>query len=61
VGAIGVMQIMPDTARDPNVNIPDIETIENNVHAGVKYLRFIRNCASGCSRARDPMTTARAL
>ena len=43
MGAIGVMQIMPDTARDPNVNIPDIESIENNIHAGVKYLRFIRS------------------
>jgi membrane-bound lytic murein transglycosylase MltF len=42
-GAIGVMQVLPSTAKDPNVNIPDIETLENNIHAGVKYLRFIRN------------------
>jgi membrane-bound lytic murein transglycosylase MltF len=40
-GAIGIMQLLPSTARDPNVNIPNIEKIENNIHAGVKYLRFI--------------------
>ena len=40
-GAIGVMQMLPSTAKDKNVNIDNIEEIENNVHAGVKYLRFI--------------------
>jgi membrane-bound lytic murein transglycosylase MltF len=42
-GAIGVMQILPSTADDSNVNIQNIEKLENNIHAGVKYLRFIRN------------------
>ena len=42
-GAVGVMQILPSTAADPNVNIPDIEKLENNIHAGIKYLRFINN------------------
>ncbi|MCI0387650.1 MAG: lytic transglycosylase F [Acidobacteria bacterium] len=42
-GAVGVMQIKPDTAADPNVGIRDINTPENNIHAGVKYLRFIVN------------------
>ena len=42
-GAVGVMQLLPSTAADPNVGIPDISTIENNVHAGTKYLRFIRD------------------
>jgi membrane-bound lytic murein transglycosylase MltF len=41
VGAIGVMQVMPSTAADPNVNIPNIEEIEPNIHAGVKYLHFL--------------------
>ena len=41
VGAIGVMQVMPATARDRNVNIPDIHKLEPNIHAGVKYLRFM--------------------
>jgi len=40
-GAIGVMQLLPTTAADPNVGIPDIRPIENNVHAGIKYKRFI--------------------
>ncbi len=42
-GAIGVMQILPATARDSNVGIPDIEKLESNVHAGTKYLRFLRD------------------
>ncbi len=40
-GAIGVMQLLPSTARDKNVGIPNIEELEDNIHAGVKYLRFI--------------------
>jgi membrane-bound lytic murein transglycosylase MltF len=43
VGAIGVMQVMPATARDRNVNIPNIHELEPNIHAGVKYLRFMVN------------------
>ncbi len=42
-GAIGVMQLLPRTAADPNVNIAEIEKLENNIHAGTKYLRFIIN------------------
>lgn len=40
-GAIGIMQLLPSTARDPNVNIPDIKVLEKNIHAGNKYLRFL--------------------
>ena len=40
-GAIGVMQLLKSTANDPNVGIPDIEKLEPNIHAGVKYLRFL--------------------
>lgn len=40
-GAIGVMQVLPSTAADRNVNIQNIEEIENNIHAGVKYMRFM--------------------
>ena len=42
-GAIGVMQLLPSTARDKNVGIPDISSIENNIHAGAKYLAFLRD------------------
>ena len=41
VGAVGVMQILPSTAKDKNVNIPNIDNIDPNIHAGTKYLRFI--------------------
>jgi len=40
-GAVGVMQLLPATAADPNVGIPDIEKLDKNIHAGIKYLRFI--------------------
>ncbi|MEN8691622.1 MAG: lytic transglycosylase F [Desulfobacterales bacterium] len=40
-GAVGVMQMLPSTAADPNVGIPDIEKLDRNIHAGTKYLRFI--------------------
>lgn len=40
-GAVGVMQLLPSTAADPNIDIHDIENLENNIHAGTKYLRFI--------------------
>lgn len=40
-GAIGVMQLLPSTAADPNVDIPDILKLDRNIHAGTKYMRFI--------------------
>ena len=40
-GAIGVMQLLKSTAQDPNVGIHEIEELESNIHAGVKYLRFL--------------------
>ncbi|MET0049904.1 MAG: lytic transglycosylase F [Candidatus Thiodiazotropha sp.] len=41
-GAIGIMQMLPSTAADSNVNIADISRLENNIHAGTKYLAFLR-------------------
>ena len=41
VGAIGVMQVMPSTAKDPAVGIPDIDKLEPNIEAGTKYLRHL--------------------
>ena len=43
VGAVGIMQILPSTATDKNVGIADIEDLENNIHAGIKYLRFLQD------------------
>jgi len=39
VGAIGVMQVMPATGREMKVG--DITKIDPNIHAGVKYMRFM--------------------
>ena len=41
VGAVGVMQLMPATGKEQNVG--DISQLEPNIHAGVKYMRFVRN------------------
>ncbi|WEM44333.1 lytic transglycosylase F (plasmid) [Photobacterium sp. DA100] len=41
-GAIGIMQVLPQTASEPYINIRNIQHIENNIHAGVKYMDFIR-------------------
>ena len=40
-GAVGIMQIKPSTAKDKNVGIDDVSTIDANVHAGAKYMRFL--------------------
>ena len=42
-GAVGVMQILPSTAAGDPINIPDIEKMEPNIHAGVKYLRWLHD------------------
>ena len=39
VGAIGVMQVMPATGKD--LGVGDIHQVEPNIHAGVKYFRFM--------------------
>jgi len=41
-GAVGIMQLLPRTARDRNVGIRDIHRAEPNIHAGIKYLDFLR-------------------
>jgi membrane-bound lytic murein transglycosylase MltF len=39
VGAIGVMQVMPATGKE--LKVGDITKVESNIHAGVKYMRFM--------------------
>ena len=39
VGAIGVMQVMPATGKE--LAVGDIRQLEPNIHAGVKYIRFM--------------------
>lgn len=38
-GAVGVMQILPATGREMDVG--DISVLENNIHAGARYLRWM--------------------
>ncbi len=49
---------MPTTARDKNVNIPDIEKLEPNIHAGTKYLKFMTNRYFGEVSGIDPFNRA---
>jgi len=42
-GAVGLMQLLPSTAADPNVAIADIQKPANNIHAAAKYLAFLRD------------------
>ena len=42
-GAVGIMQMKPSTAADKNVAVVPIDTIDKNVHAGAKYLAFLRD------------------
>ena len=39
VGAVGVMQVMPATGKD--LKVGDISQLEPNIHAGVKYMRWV--------------------
>ena len=50
VGAIGVMQVMPATGKDMDVG--DIHEVEANIHAGIKYMRFMIDNYYG----KEPMT-----
>ncbi len=40
-GAVGLMQVLPSTAKE--MGIPNAESVEDNIHAGVKYLDYVRN------------------
>jgi membrane-bound lytic murein transglycosylase MltF len=50
VGAIGVMQVMPATGKE--LGVGDINEAEANIHAGVKYMRWMIDKYYG----NEPMT-----
>ena len=50
VGAIGVMQVMPATGKE--LDVGDITQIEPNIHAGIKYMRWMIDQYYG----KEPMT-----
>jgi membrane-bound lytic murein transglycosylase MltF len=39
VGAVGIMQVMPATGKE--LKVGDIKQVDANIHAGVKYMRFM--------------------
>ena len=41
VGAVGIMQVMPKIAAATPVNIPNINTEDPNIHAGVRIVHFL--------------------
>ncbi|WP_239232389.1 MltF family protein [Thiomicrospira aerophila] len=42
-GAVGIMQILPSTAAAPQIDIPAIDELEQNIHAGTKYLAYLKH------------------
>jgi len=50
VGAIGVMQVMPATGKD--LGVGNIAEVEPNIHAGIKYMRWMIDQYYG----NEPMT-----
>jgi membrane-bound lytic murein transglycosylase MltF len=40
-GAVGLMQVLPNTAAGNPINIQNVNIVDNNVHAGVKYLHYL--------------------
>jgi membrane-bound lytic murein transglycosylase MltF len=42
-GAVGIMQVIPKYAAAPPINIPNVGTVDPNIHAGVKMLRNIED------------------
>jgi membrane-bound lytic murein transglycosylase MltF len=50
VGAIGVMQVMPATGKE--LAVGDISQVEPNIHAGIKYMRWMIDNYYG----KEPMT-----
>jgi membrane-bound lytic murein transglycosylase MltF len=43
VGAVGIMQVMPGTAASAPVKIPNIQSEDANIHAGVRLVHFLVN------------------
>jgi membrane-bound lytic murein transglycosylase MltF len=50
VGAIGVMQVMPSTGKE--LKVGDVRQVEANIHAGIKYMRWMIDQYYG----KEPMT-----
>jgi membrane-bound lytic murein transglycosylase MltF len=42
-GAVGVMQVMPNTAAHPPIGIPNVSKLDPNIKAGIKLLKYIRD------------------
>ncbi len=40
-GAVGIMQVLPSTASEWYININSVHDVDNNVHAGTKYMRYM--------------------
>ena len=43
VGAVGIMQVMPSTAASAPVNVPNVQTEQSNIRAGVRLVHFLVN------------------
>jgi membrane-bound lytic murein transglycosylase MltF len=53
VGAVGVMQVMPPTGKQMNVG--DITKLDPNIHAGVKFIRYMMDNYYGKETQLTPL------
>jgi membrane-bound lytic murein transglycosylase MltF len=56
VGAVGVMQVMPSTGKQ--LKVGDISKVGPNIHAGVKYMRFMMDQYYGKEPNMTPLNKA---
>ena len=40
-GAVGIMQVLPSTAQEWYIGVDGVNDLDNNVHAGTKYMRYM--------------------
>lgn len=40
-GAVGIMQVLPSTAQEWYIGVHGVNELDNNVHAGTKYMRYM--------------------
>ncbi len=60
-GAVGIMQLLPSTARDASIKVADLESPELNIHAGARYLRHLVDTYFDESGMSEPIRITFAL
>jgi len=43
VGAVGIMQVRPETAAGPPIKVKNVQELDNNIHAGTLLIHYLIN------------------